>query len=385
MGNVILLTVIYLAFISLGLPDGVFGVAWPSMRLDFGMPLHMAGIITIILLSCSAFSSFMSGKVLRRFGTGTVTFISCLLTGVSLLGYSQTPTFIWLAALAIPLGIGQGAVDSGLNNYVANNYSSRHMSWLHCFWGLGATLGPFIMTKTLAADKSWRQGYSTIAFIQIALAAILLISLKLWKKEKQDRNKEAIETSSNIKKSTFKSIAPWIGIFIFFIYSGTEFSVGLWANSMLIESRNIPKATAGIWISYYYGSLMIGRFITGIIVNKLGNRKLVRMGLLVGITGVLLVFIPSAPTATMIGLMFIGLGFAPIYPCMMHETPRRFDEETSNALIGFQVGAACIGGSIISGSIGIILSKNTLEALVPCLGVLLLVMFTASEYLNKRT
>lgn len=381
----ILLIVIYLAFISLGLPDGVFGVAWPNMRIDFGMPLAAAGIITILLLSCSAFSSFISGKVLKRFGTGKVTFISCAMTGLALLGYSKAPSFAWLVLLAIPLGLGQGAVDSGLNNYVANNYSSRHMSWLHCFWGLGATLGPFIMTKTLSADKSWRYGYSTISAIQIFLAFILLISLKLWKTEKNNSIEEETTKEKVSKKSTLKTLAPWAAVLMFFIYSGTEFSVGLWANSLLVESRNIPKQIAGLWISYYYGSLMIGRFITGIIVNKLGNRNLIRIGLSIGILGVFLVYLPFSSTITMLGLMLLGFGFAPIYPCMMHETPKRFDEETSNALIGYQVGAACLGGSAISAGLGLIFSAASLEFLVPALAVFLISMILISEYLNRTT
>lgn len=381
----ILLIIIYLAFISLGLPDGVLGVAWPNMRMEFGMPLSAAGIITTILLICSAISSFISGKILSRFGTGKVTFISCAMTGLALLGYSQVPSFLWLVILAIPLGLGQGAVDSGLNNYVANNYTSRHMSWLHCFWGVGATLGPLIITKTLAADKSWRYGYRTIAVIQLILAAVLLMSLKLWNTEKSKSAKEETASEKKIKNSSLKALAPWMAVLIFFIYVGTEFSVGLWTNSMLVESRNIPKETAGLWISYYYASLMAGRFLTGTVVNRLGNRNLIRIGLITAIAGTALVYLPFSSTVTMLGLILIGLGFAPIYPCMMHETPKRFNEEISNALIGYQVGAACLGGSAISGGLGLIFSMTSLELLAPALAILLVSMIVISEYLNRIT
>jgi fucose permease len=349
------------------------------------MPISAAGIITTILLICSAFSSFISGKVLSKFGTGKVTFISCTMTGLALLGYSQVPSFAWLVLLAIPLGLGQGAVDSGLNNYVANNYTSRHMSWLHCFWGVGATLGPYIMTKTVAADLTWREGYRNISIIQIILAVILLLSLKLWKVEKVDSKVEEHVNEQKAKNSSLKSLAPWLAVLMFFIYVGTEFSVGLWANSLLVESRNIPKATAGLWISYYYGSLMFGRFLTGIVVNKLGNRNLIRLGLIIAVTGVVLVYLPFSSVITMLGLMLIGFGFAPIYPCMMHETPTRFNEETSNALIGYQVGAACLGGSAISSGLGLLFAAVSLELLLPALAILLISMILISEYLNRTT
>ncbi|SHI94623.1 Fucose permease [Clostridium amylolyticum] len=381
----ILLIVIYLAFISLGLPDGVFGVAWPDMRVDFSMPLATAGMISIFVMSFSAISSFSSGRILKRFGTGRVTFISCLMTGLALLGYSKAPSFAWLMVMTLPLGLGQGAVDSGLNNYVAKNYSSRHMSWLHCCWGIGASLGPFIMTKTLAANKEWRSGYVTIATMQLILAAIFLMSLKLWKSEEAPKLVESHKTLERGKTSILKSISPWLGILMFFFYAGTEYSVGLWANSMLVESRNIPKEISGLWISYYYGALMLGRFVTGIIVNKLGNRKVIRLGIMIAVLGAILLYIPLGSAVTMSALMLIGFGFAPIYPCMMHETPRRFDEDTTKTLIGYQVGAACIGGSALSASLGLIFSKTSLEALAPSLLVLLLTMVFISEWLNKRT
>lgn len=292
------------------------------------------------------------------------------------------PSFIWLVALSIPLGLGQGAVDSSLNNYVANNYSSRHMNWLHCFWGLGATLGPLIMTKTLEIGQSWRTGYSNIAAIQIGLAFILLISLNLW----QSKEIAAIKKESSIPKnrgtSVLKAMAPWLGIIMFFIYAGIEFSVGLWANSMLVESRNIPKITAGLWISYYYGALTAGRLATGIIVNKMGNRLLIRAGLIIGFAGILLASLPTLPLLTMTGIILIGLGFAPLYPCMMHETPRRFDEETTNRLIGYQVGAAYLGASLIPAGLGVLFSKTTLEILMPCLAVFLITMIIIYEWQN---
>lgn len=385
MATKILLVVIYLAFISLGLPDGVFGVAWPDIRVAFGMPLEMAGIVSVLLMSCSAISGFTSGKILRKFGTAKVTLISCLMTGFALLGYGMAPSFVWIIIFAIPLGFGQGAVDSGLNNYVANNYSSRHMSWLHCCWGIGASMGPFIMTKTLAAHKPWRSGYVTISIMQLCLALIFFMSLKFWMEAKNDDIEEDKKTSNKNELSILKSFEPWLGVIIFFIYAGTEFSVGLWTNSMLVESRKIPKETAGLWISYYYGALMIGRFITGIVVNKFGNRILVRSGLVISTAGALMLYFSSLPVVNMLGIIIVGFGFGPIYPCTMHETPKRFDEATTRVLIGYQVGAACLGGSVLSASLGVLFSKTTLELLPICLLLFLLSMIVVSEVLNKRT
>jgi fucose permease len=290
--NKILLIVIYLAFISLGLPDGVFGVAWPSMRREFAIPLQAAGMVGIILMFCSSISSFASGTILRRFGTGRVVLISGLMTGFALLGYAMTPSFFWLVIAALPLGFGQGAVDSGLNHYVANNYSSRHMNWLHCFWGVGATLGPLIMTRTLAANHSWRFGYVYIAIIQLTLALIFLTSLKLWKKDQTTDEKPGQKPRRT--KFGFKTSGPWLGMALFFIYAGVEYMIGLWACSMLVESRQIAKATAGLWVSYFYGALMFGRFATGLIVNKLGNRVLVRIGLAIAVVGTTLLFLPGS-------------------------------------------------------------------------------------------
>ncbi len=384
MSKKILLVIIYLAFISLGLPDGVFGVAWPNIRMDFGLPLEAAGTITIILFSLGAVSSFMSGHILHYVSTGKLVFISCLMTGLALLGYSQVPSFIFMVALAVPLGLGAGAVDSSLNHYVANNYSSRHMSWLHCFWGVGASLGPLIMTKTLGSNLSWRNGYFNISLGQLTLAFILLLSIGMWKnkgQEKQVPDKTAPKSNAEI----FSTLAPWMSVIIFLVYTASEYAIGLWANSMLVESRNIPKVSAGLWISLYYACLMGGRLLTGFVVDQLGNRKMISIGLSISLIGVLLLFIQPIPLITMIGLMLIGFGFAPIYPCMMHETPKRFDAFVSQRLIGYQIGSACIGASVLTAGMGLAFSKLTLELLPPILVVLLLLLMLFTHILNKAT
>ncbi len=382
--NIVLLVVIYMAFVSLGLPDGVFGVAWPGMRADFDVPLESAGLISLLLMVTSAFSSFSNGWIVKRTGTGRLVFISCLMTGLALMGYSFIPSFSWLIFLALPLGFGQGAVDSSLNNYVASHYSSRHMSWLHCFWGVGATAGPLILSATLAHGKSWRGGYFSVSAIQLVLAALFFLSLGLWQESKRQESNH--ENAPPIRKSSLlNSLVPWMSILVFLIYAGAEFGIGLWGGSVLVESRNIAKEAAGVWISLYYGSLMGGRFLTGLVVNKLGNRTLIRIGLAISSVGAALIFFKSSHAAALAGLMMCGLGFAPIYPCMMHETPRRFDEEVSRSLIGYQVGAACIGGSVITAGLGVLFSKISLELFPASIFALIVAMIAASEVLNRKT
>ena len=382
---VILLIVVYLAFIGLGLPDGIFGIAWPSMRIGFNLPLQTAGYINVVVMCCCALTCFTVKNALYRFGTGVVTLVSCMVTGLALLGYSLSPSVIWLVALAIPLGLGKGAIDTGLNYYVSNHYSSRCMSWLHCCWGGGATLGTLIMTRAIALNSNWRKGYSNIVFIQFAIVLVLLVSIGLWKGTEENfaHKSEKIHIMRDI--AVLKSSAALFSILLFFIFTGIECTVSLWANSMFVLSRHISKDTAGLWISLFYATVMAGRFLSGVIVNKLGNRALIRMGLLTGILGSAIMFLRTVPFAGMIGLLLIGLGLAPIFPCMMHETPRRFDKKTSDILIGYQVGFAYLGGSALPALLGLVFSSTSLEMLTPCLVISLIAMLLLSEklYLQK--
>lgn len=377
----LLLAAIYCAFVSLGLPDGVFGVAWPGIRAEFAKPLETAGVVSLLLMSMSAFSSVASARLLRHIGTGRLTFLSCLTTGLCLWGYGQAPSFLWLLALSIPLGFGQGAVDVGLNHYVANHYSSRHMSWLHCCWGVGASLGPYILTQTVAAGMTWREGYGNLAMIQLGVAAILLLSLPLWTADRHEYDAEAVAQ----RPSMLKSLPAWFGVLLFFTYAGLEFSAGLWAASFLIESRDIARETAGIWVAYFFASLMLGRFTTGLVVNRLGNRALVRIGIGCAVIGAALLFLPGVETAPMFALMLLGFGLGPLYPCMMHETPKRFDKETARTLISLQVGVTYVGGSIVTAALGVVLARVSLEAFPVALALMLGAMLAMSEWQNART
>ena len=384
--ELLLITIIYLSFISLGLPDGILGVAWPSIRVEMGLPLESVGILTTLLLCLSAFSSVISGRILRRFGTGAVTFVSCMMTGLGLLGFSLSPSFGWLIVCVIPLGFGQGAVDSGLNRYVADHYTSRHMNWLHCFWGLGASVGPIIISSALSWSGSWRGGYQMVSSIQLTLAVILFVSViaKLWQDKIQKGQPSSNTKDPSHKAKVFGRLAPTLGVLLFFLYAGMEFTVGVWVNSVLVESRGIPVAIAALCVTLYYGGIMVGRFLCGIVVNKMGNLRLIRLGLTFAVAGALILWFVPMSWGALIGTTMIGVGIGPVYPCLMHETPIRFEKSVSDKLIGYQVGAACLGGSVLSSALGVFLSWFSLELFFPVVVLLLIINFSVSELLEKK-
>ena len=387
-----LIPVIYLAFISLGLPDSVLGVAWPAMRSSLGAPLEAAGLIAIILTSCSALSSVASGVVARRLGPGKIVLASSVLTAAGLLGYSLSPSYFWVLVSALPLGFGAGAVDSTLNGYVATHYSSRHMNWLHASWGIGATIGPFIMTAAMASSGGWRRGYQGISAIQASLALLFILTLGLWSrvgtKATEGRAEPApgpAEAPAVPRIHGLDRPEPWIQVAMYALYSACEFSVGIWTASMLVESRGLAAETAGKWISLYYGGIMVGRVLTGFVADRLGNRAMVRAGLGLALAGSVLLVVRGADYLVLPGLLLLGVGFAPIYPCLMHETPRRFDEETYRKVIGFQVGAANIGGSVLPGLVGLLAAAAGLEVVGPCVAAFILLLALLGEVLNART
>jgi fucose permease len=409
----ILLLIIYLAFISLGLPDGIIGVAWPEIRQTFGVPLAAAGYITTVGTIGTVFSAFSSGHILKKFGTGKVVCISSALTGLGMLGFAFSRHFFFLLLLAIPLGVGAGAVDTGLNDYVSRHFSPRHMNWLHACWGLGAFTGPFIMTRAIVSLGSWRNGYMIVAAIQLSLALLFLITLPLWTKHgKLARNAaetalaseatlteagptvttadavavaatieagagasgvtEAKSVEAPVRKPLSARLAGGFreifhrkgllsGMLLFFFYVGSETCIGLWSASYLRTARNVGVESAGLWVSIYYGSITVGRILAGIVVGKIGTKLAVRIGSAVSVLGFILLLIPAGtgilcPT----GLCLIGLGFAPMYPCTMQDTPQVFGKEFSQIAIGYQMGMANIGYTVLPLVIGAISGVTTL-------------------------
>lgn len=336
------LILIYITFISLGLPDSLLGAGWTAMRLDLNVPLSNAGIISMIISSGTIISSLLSGRLIKWLSTGKLTVISVCMTAVALLGFSFAPSFLWLCFLAIPLGLGAGAVDSAINNFIAVHFEAKHMSWLHCFWGVGATGGPLIMSMLLAREGGWRNGYFIIAIIQFVLVLILLFSLPLWKK--YDRTVQVTEINEQKEKPKLFAIkGVKLTLISFFCYCAIEMTTGLWGSSYLVIVKGISVEMAAQWISMYYFGITLGRFISGFITMKCSNMNLVRIGQVTIALGVLCFILPLPTIFSMIGLVLIGLGCAPIYPSMLHETPNRFGQEMSQSMMGIQMASAYVG------------------------------------------
>ena len=375
----ILLIIIYIAFISLGLPDAILGSAWPLMHTDLNVPISYAGIATMIVSGGTIISSFFSEKMIRKFGTGKVTTISVLLTATGLLGIYFAPSFIWICLLGIPLGIGAGAVDAALNNFVALHYEAKHMNWLHCFWGIGATSGPFIMSLFLLNQNGWRIGYATIGIIQAILVICLFISLPLWRQFETTQKVEE-EDDNGIKiKSLLKIPGAKPTLIAFFCYCAVELTTGLWASSYLVVNDGLAVELAAKWASFYYLGITVGRFIAGFLTMKLTNKQMIRIGQTICIIGAILLVLPITSVFKLIGLIFIGLGCAPIYPAMLHETPNRFGKELSQRLMGIQMATAYVGSTLIPPLFGALSKVLGLQMLPYFLLIFLIIMLVSSE------
>jgi len=385
----ILLIIIYLAFISLGLPDSLLGAAWPVMQSDFGAPLETAGYLFMTIAGGTILSSLVSGKVLKRFGTGKVTFVSVLMTACALLGFYFAPSIIWLFLCAVPLGLGAGAVDSGLNDYVATHYKAHHMSWLHCFWGVGATLGPVIMAQYIA-NQNWGKGYLTISGLQFILVVILLFTLPLWNKVNShiSINKEPEESKGVSFKEDAENVRPIqidgvkLALASFFFYCAVEATVGLWGSSFLVNVKGLTAATAAKWVSFYYAGITIGRLITGFVTFKMSNRMLIRVGQIIALTGAVFLVLPLPSFFSVAGFVVVGLGLAPIFPCMLHETPARFGKKHSQAIMGYQMAVAYTGSTFMPPLFGFIASHTTIALFPICTAIFVVAMVLSSEKLN---
>lgn len=408
-----ILIIIYLAFISLGLPDSLLGVTWPVMRLDLNASLATAGIISMTVSGGTIISSLFSGKVLRRFGTGKVTTVSVLMTAGALLGFSFAPSLFWLVLLAIPLGLGAGSVDAGLNAYVAAHYKSHHMSWLHCFWGIGAMTGPIIMSLFMDGENTWRKGYLTVAIIQIVLVIILFLTLPLWKKAERPitvNNKDFIEnvedkiTTNNLDSNPAYSGSEILEhesnhydskgsnpvklkgvklvLLTFLLYCGIESTLGLWGSSFLVNVKGINVSVAAKWIGMFYGGITLGRFFSGFLTLKLSNKMLIRIGEVILLIGAILLILPLHDYLSLLGFILAGLGCAPIYPCMLHETPVRFGKENSQNLMGIQMAVAYTGATFLPPIFGLAASYTTLAIFPFVILAYVTIMLLNSEKIN---
>lgn len=338
----LLLVIIFIDFIGLGIPDSLFGAAWPSINRDFMLPISAANAVTVTMTVCTVISSILSAKLINKFSTPKVTAVSTALTAVGLFGFSVSPNLYTMCLCALPLGFGAGAIDSGLNNYVAVNYKASHMNFLHCFYGIGVTLSPYLMSFALK-NHSWRDGYRWAFIIQLVIAVIAFLSLPLWEKvpsaeAAKDEKNQSVKFSRLIKLPGIKS--TWL---VFFGSCSLEYVSGTWSSSFLVNSRGFTADRAALFVTLYYAGMATGRFLSGVLSTKMKPEKIIALGALLILPALILVAQPYLPILCALGLFMIGLGNGPLYPNMVHLTPKRFGTKLSQAVMGSQMAAACIG------------------------------------------
>ncbi len=380
-----LLILIYVAFISLGIPDSLLGSVWPAMHVELGVSVSLAGILSAIICTCTATSSFLSARLIARFGTGRITAVSVLLTASALLAMSYCHSFVLMFLLCIPLGLGAGAIDSGLNNFVALHYRVRHMNWLHCFWGIGATSGPAIIAAFMAHTGQWRSGYFWIAIAQCLLALVMFASLPLWRRAKSIDDTTGTETKIvplKLREALRLPLALPVLAALFF-YCGAESVINLWGATFLTAARGIAKETAASWVSLFFMGITAGRLLAGFGAQKLRSEQLIRLGCLLSLMGMSLLLLPWTAQLPS-GFFLIGLGFGPVYPCTLHKTPKVFGRAASQSVMGLQMACAAMGAVLMPPLMGTLAQWLGMQ-LIPILAALLtLLMLACAAYVDRQ-
>lgn len=380
----LLLALIYICFISLGLPDSLLGSAWPVLHTEIDVPVSFAGIISMTIFLGTILSSLFSDKLLCKFGAGKVTAVSVTMTAVALFGFSISNQFWMLLLWAIPYGLGAGGVDAILNNYVALHFKAQHMSWLHCMWGVGASISPYIMSFALVKLDNWNYGYLIVSIIQIILSVVIFASIPLWKNGATNTANE--EQSKSLSFKEIFSIKGAIPCFLtFFAYCSLELTTSLWASSYLVQKWAFTPETAAGFASMFYIGITLGRLANGFLAMKLGDHFLIRMGLGIITAGIALLCVPFHSAFALIGFVIIGLGCAPIYPCIIHMTPSVFGEDKSQAMIGVQMAFAYTGFLIMPSLFGVIADYISISLLPVYQLVLLILMFLMHEFVVRNS
>lgn len=380
----ILLVLIYLSFISLGLPDSLLGASWPLMHQDLHVPVSYAGILSMAIAGGTILSSFFSGHIIRKFGTGLVLVVSVGMTALGLVGFALSGSFPMLMIWTIPYGLGAGSVDTALNNFVALHYKAKHMNWLHSFWGVGATLGPYIMGYVLLQGFTWNQGYLTISLLQAILFGILLFTLPIWKKAQQQSTEEA-QVHHTLKLSKlFQMKGAKMALLGFFAYCALEATTGLWGATYLVKEKGIVPETAASWIAFFYLGITLGRFMSGFASAKFSNQQLIRMGQGMVLVGILVFLFPLPSMFLLIGFFLIGIGCAPIYPSMLHETPINFGREVSQSIMGIQMAAAYVGTTFMPPLFGLVADHGSLGFYPYFLAFFCIFLILMTEGLHKK-
>ncbi len=376
-----LLAIIYLSFISLGLPDALLGAAWPVMQPQFAVPVSYMGPVTIVISLGTIIASLLSDRLTVRFGTGRVTAFSVLATAAALLGFSCSNAYWQICLWAIPYGLGAGAVDAALNNYVAVHYASRHMSWLHCMWGVGASVGPYIMGFALTAGQGWRMGYVYVGALQAILCAVLFITMSKWNSTAQQQEEQPHKALS--LRQIFSIPGAKAVMLTFFCYCAIEQTAGAWASSYFVMKDGLSPEEAASLAGIYYLGLTVGRFISGFLTMGLSDKAMVRLGAAIMTAGVIVMLLPFGKFFTLLGLLILGLGSAPVYPCIIHSTPEHFGAENSQAVIGVQMAAAYVGILLMPPLFGVLADVIGIDALPVFLAVILGVMIIMHECLQR--
>jgi fucose permease len=377
----VLLLIIYFAFVGLGVSASILGAAWPVMRVSLNAPLSDAGILSMISIGGMTISSLLIERLGRLLGTGRLTLAGMLMIASAVLGYGLAPSFLWLCICSFPLGFGSGMVDSGLNGFMALHGKVRHMNWLHCFWGIGATLGPVIVSLFIARGNNWRGAYRYVSILELAAAGLLVLSLGLWRRfeikpaesEKREGERKKLLSVRGVK----------ISVLAFFICGALGLTAELWGASYMANYKNLTPDAASRSIALFYAGITLGRFLSGFISIKLNNRNLIRLGEGLCLSGALLLIPPLSPVFSVIAFALMGFGYAPIIPAMIHETPNRFGRELSQPVIGLQMAALFSASALMPPLFGLILSKTGM-GLFPLFLLFPLLMFTGtSEFLNR--
>jgi fucose permease len=385
--GLLLIGLAYLSFISLGLPDGLLGVAWPSIRASFDLPLDALGTLLVTFTIGYLVSSFSSGRLLARMSVGTLLALSCLATAVSLIGYAIAPSWWMMVALGVVAGLGAGAIDAGLNTFAATRFSARMVTWLHACYGMGAATGPVVMTSVLAMHSPWQRGYAIVGAGQLLLALCFSLTRRLWSDENADQKNPAPASSPSASViTTLRLPVAWLSVAVFFVYTGIEAAAGAWAYTLLTEGRGVSMMMAGPWVSVYWGALTVGRLLSGFVVGFISVNRLLRFCIVGIAAGALLIWLNAANIVSFLGLALMGLASASVFPSLIATTPERLGEAHTANGVGFQIAAAVLGQSLLPAATGLISGRCGLESIGPMLftsAILLLALYEALTVIGR--
>lgn len=379
-----LILLAYIAFISLGLPDGLLGVAWPSIRADFGLPLDALGFLLVSATAGYLISSFLSGVLMARLGVGGLLAVSCALTGAGLIGYTLVPAWWMMVLLGTVAGLGAGAIDAGINTYIAANHGEGLMQWLHASFGIGVTLGPIIMTAGLSSFGSWRVGYDVVGTAQIALAICFVLTARLWR-QPDERQEQRLTDYKTPLLETLQRPQVWLSLLMFFLYTGIELCLGHWGYTLLTEARGMVAEAAGLWAGSYWGAFTLGRVLAGLYARRLGVHRVLQFSLAAALLGAILVWWSPVPLLGLLGITLTGFAIAPIFPALVSGTSKRVGAAHAANTIGMQIGAAGLGGTMLPGVAGILARRIALEIIPVYLTILLIILILLYSVASRRT